>query len=256
MDIWPQDLGSESTFGKFLKLTFRGGVAAVVQRLVRDTSWPNINNWRILIQASEDVSWTSDPTPVYQLWPINSITTVWSDRRSLSKFLKHISGSSNISRRRCAPLLFASLTNSLSESVCWGVRVSRFGVAQCHTLSKCHSRWSDGRSRGVTEWLWRTDGSSGVGASQLPQRVTEALGDLSSSPTVTHTAWVIALRWRAAAICAMTNSTQCCGTLHKILCRIRCKICVQCKILHLHLLCRHWQGCDQLPSPSLPFVSQ
>ena len=145
MDIWPQDLGSESTFGKFLKLTFRGEVA-VVQRLARDTSWPNINNWRILIQASEDVSWTSDPTPVYQLWPINSITTVWSDRRSLSKFLEHISSSSNISRRRCAPRLFASLTNSLSESVCWGVRVSRFGVAQCHTLS---SVTVDGLTDGV-----------------------------------------------------------------------------------------------------------
>ena len=39
-----------------------------------------------------------------------------------------------------------------------GVRgcMSRFGVGQCDTLSKCHSRWSEGRSRGVRGQVWRT----------------------------------------------------------------------------------------------------
>ena len=61
--------------------------------------------------------------------------------------LDHDGGSNNISRSDMhQDMKFSTLTNSLSKSVCWGVGVSRFGVAQCHTLS---SVTVDGLTDGV-----------------------------------------------------------------------------------------------------------
>ena len=127
--LWTSDLkisNLNQLFGKFLKLTLWGGGGGGAKTGARH----NINNWRILIRPSSN----PDPQPSSKMFPgtvrrpldhypllsINAKTTVCRLRDALFQSFLNTSWLKEYQQMQMCTKIVFGLTNSLSESVCWG----------------------------------------------------------------------------------------------------------------------------------------